>query len=91
MVGFTVGEHISIVVFPRVCRFEMVDLGQQRVCIKFCFKLGKTTPETHQMLKQAFGDNGLGQTQTCNWYKSLKNDRTSMIMMVWDGSQLASQ
>jgi hypothetical protein len=35
----------------------MADLREQRVCLKFCFKLGKTAAETHQMLKQAFGDN----------------------------------
>ncbi|PNF33099.1 hypothetical protein B7P43_G15743 [Cryptotermes secundus] len=31
----------------------------------------------HQMLKQAFGDNSLGQTQTYDWYKRFKNGRTS--------------
>ncbi|PNF18540.1 hypothetical protein B7P43_G08515 [Cryptotermes secundus] len=55
----------------------MADLRKQRVCIKFCFKLGKTTAETHQMLEQAYGDNSLGQTQTYNWYKRFKNGRTS--------------
>jgi hypothetical protein len=40
-----------------------VSVRQQRVCIKFCLQLGKTAAETHQMLKQAFGDNSLGQTQ----------------------------
>jgi hypothetical protein len=55
----------------------MADLREQRVCIKFCFKLGKTTAETHQMLKQAFGDNSLGQTQTYDWYQRFKNGRTS--------------
>jgi hypothetical protein len=64
VVGFIAGEHISIVVFLRVCSFAMADLREQRVCIKFCFKLGKTSIEMHQMLKQAFGDNNLGQTQT---------------------------
>jgi hypothetical protein len=29
------------------------------------------------MLKQAFGDNSLGQTQTCDWYKHFKNGRIS--------------
>jgi hypothetical protein len=29
------------------------------------------------MLKQAFSDNSLGQTQTCDWYKRFKNDRIS--------------
>jgi hypothetical protein len=55
----------------------MADLREQRVCIKFCFRLGKTTAETHGMLKQAFGDNSLSQTQTYNWYKRFKNGRTS--------------
>ncbi|PNF14013.1 hypothetical protein B7P43_G03567 [Cryptotermes secundus] len=54
----------------------MVDLREQHVRIKFCFKLGKTAAETHQMLKQAFGENSLGQTQTYNWYKRFKNGRT---------------
>jgi hypothetical protein len=43
---------------------------------KFCFKLGKTAAETHKMLKQAFGDNSLGQTQTYDWYKRYKNGGT---------------
>jgi hypothetical protein len=29
------------------------------------------------MLKQAFGDNSLGQTQTYDWYKHFKNGQTS--------------
>ncbi|PNF35236.1 hypothetical protein B7P43_G06872 [Cryptotermes secundus] len=55
----------------------MADLREQRVCIKFCFKLGKTAAETHQMLKQAFGDNSLGQTQAYDWYKRFKHGRMS--------------
>jgi hypothetical protein len=32
--------------------------------------------EMHQMLKQAFDDNSLGQRQTYNWYKHFKNGQT---------------
>jgi hypothetical protein len=32
----------------------MKDLEEQRVCVKFCFKLAKTFTETFQMLKQAY-------------------------------------
>jgi len=32
----------------------MADLREQRACIKFCFKLGKTATECHEMLKTAF-------------------------------------
>jgi hypothetical protein len=47
VVGFIVGERISIVVFPRVCGFAMAVMREPRVCIKFSFKLGKTAAETH--------------------------------------------
>ena len=43
---------------------KMTYVKEQRICIKFCFKLGKTASETHRMLKEAFGDNALSQTQT---------------------------
>ena len=56
----------------------MVDVKEQRVCIKFCFKLGKSAAKTHQMIKQAFGDHALGQTQTYNWFNRFKNGRTSV-------------
>jgi hypothetical protein len=51
----------------------MADLKEQRVYIKFGFKLGKTATETHQMLKQAFGDNSLSQIQIYDWYEGFKN------------------
>jgi hypothetical protein len=40
----------------------MTDLKEQWICIKCCFELGKTAPETHKMLKEVFGDNALCQT-----------------------------
>ncbi|PNF25394.1 hypothetical protein B7P43_G09783 [Cryptotermes secundus] len=55
----------------------MADLREQRFYTKFCFKLGKTAAETRQMLKQAFGDNILGQTQTYDCYKPFNNGRIS--------------
>jgi len=56
----------------------MTDMKKQRICIKFCFKLGKRASETHRMFKEEFGDNVLGQTQTCKWFKSFKNRRISV-------------
>jgi hypothetical protein len=55
----------------------MADLREQRDCIQFCFKLRKNDAETHQILRHAFGDNNLYQTQTYDWYKRFKNGRTS--------------
>jgi hypothetical protein len=43
----------------------MSDVKEQRICIKFCFKLGEMELETLKVLKEAFGDNALGLTKTC--------------------------
>jgi len=51
----------------------MTDVKEQRICIKFCFKLGKMASETHGMLKEAFGDNAVRQTQTYEWFERFKN------------------
>jgi hypothetical protein len=55
----------------------MADVKKQWICIKFCFKLGKMEAETHRILREAFGDNALLQTQTYEWFKSLKNGKMS--------------
>ena len=51
----------------------MTDVKEQRICIKFCFKLAKTASETHRLLTEAFGDNAEGQTQTYEWFIRFKN------------------
>jgi hypothetical protein len=55
----------------------MADLKGQRICVKFCFKLGKTASETNEMLKTAFGDNAMGRTQTSEWFSRFKRGETS--------------
>jgi len=55
----------------------MVDVKEQRICIKFCFKLNKTAAETHRMLKEAFGEQALSQARTSEWFKHLKDGRVS--------------
>jgi hypothetical protein len=54
------------------------DVKEQRICIKFCFALGKTASETHRMLEEAYGDNAVSQTQTYEWFKRFKNGRISV-------------
>jgi hypothetical protein len=39
-------------------------LKEQRVCIKFCQKLGKTTTEKYELLQQAFGETALNRSKT---------------------------
>ena len=43
--------------------FTMCESTEQRICIKFCFKIGKTATETYQLLQQAFGEDAMGRTQ----------------------------
>jgi hypothetical protein len=35
---------------------------EQRVCINFCVKLGKSTTETLEMLREAYGEHSLSRT-----------------------------
>jgi len=41
----------------------MCESTEQRICIKFCFKIGKTATETYQLLQQAYGEDAVGRTQ----------------------------
>jgi len=40
---------------------EMADFREQRACIKFCFKLGKTATEYYETLKTAIKDQAIGR------------------------------
>jgi hypothetical protein len=53
-------------------------LKEQRVCIKFCHKLGKTATEKYEMLQQAFGETALSRSKRFEWYSRFKNGRTSI-------------
>jgi len=46
----------------------MVDVKEEQVCIKFCFKLGRNAAKTHKILQQAFDDDVLGHTQSYDWF-----------------------
>jgi len=43
--------------------FTMCESTEQRICIKFCFKIGKTAMKTYQLLQQAYGEDAMGRTQ----------------------------
>ena len=55
----------------------MADFREQRACIKFCFKLGKTATECYEMLKTAFGEQAMGHSQTFQCFSWFKAGRTS--------------
>jgi hypothetical protein len=41
---------------------------EQRLAIEFCFKAGKSTTETLQMVKAAYGDQTLCRSNVFRWY-----------------------
>jgi histone-lysine N-methyltransferase SETMAR len=47
---------------------------EQRICVK----VGKSVPETFEMLKIAFGEEAMCRTQTYEWWKRFKEGRTSV-------------
>jgi transposase len=51
---------------------------EQRICVKFCVKVGKSVTETFEMLKIAFGEEVMCRTQTYEWWKRFKEGRTSV-------------
>ena len=73
--------HVSLCVYCISClRFSdiggMAEVDEQKVCIKFCVRLGKTGSETFEMLKQAFGDLCMSCSRTFEWFGHFKNGRT---------------
>ncbi|GFV14250.1 histone-lysine N-methyltransferase SETMAR [Trichonephila clavipes] len=50
----------------------------QRICIKFCFKLGKTGTETYEMMKTAFGDEAMSRARVFEWPRRFKEGRQSV-------------
>lgn len=55
----------------------MAEQREQRVCIKFCVKLGKSATETLDMLRQAFGDQALSRARCFQWHSRFKGGQTS--------------
>jgi hypothetical protein len=48
--------------------FAIDDKVKQRVFIKFCMKLGKSTAKTLEMLCEAFGGHFLSRTAVFEWH-----------------------
>ena len=56
----------------------MTEKQDQRICIKFCFQLGKPSSETIQMMQKAFGNECLSKIRIKEWYNCFKGGRTSV-------------
>jgi hypothetical protein len=74
---------LRIFITSCLCRFAIFffrwNSGREgAACLHQAFKLGKSAAKTHQMIKQAFGDDSLSQTQNCDWFNRFKNGQTSV-------------
>ena len=47
---------------------KMTEKQDQRICIKSCFQLGKTSSETIWMMQKAFGNECISKTRIKEWY-----------------------
>jgi len=48
---------------------------EQRICITFCFKIGKPATETYQLLHQAYSEDAMGRTQVFDWFRRFEEGR----------------
>ncbi|UYV64204.1 NLK [Cordylochernes scorpioides] len=53
----------------------MAIFEEQRICIKFCFKLRKSATETRELIKEAFGDAALSRSRTFEWFSRFLKGR----------------
>jgi len=58
--------------------FSCVSANIEMMHVKELNKLNKTAAETHQMLKEAFGEQALSQARTFEWFKHCKNGQESV-------------
>ena len=66
-------------VFVCVCVTEMGERNfEQRCAIKFCVKLGETSIESFNKLKQTYGEHALSRSPVFKWFKAFLEDRVSI-------------
>jgi transposase len=53
-------------------------LLEQRIIIKFCAKLGKSTSESLQMLTEIYGADAIKKSSVFEWHKKFKEGREDM-------------
>jgi len=70
VVGHGNNTYVYVIVI-----FTMCESTEQYICIKFCFKIGKTATETYRLLQQAYGEDAMGRTQVFDWFRWFKEGR----------------
>ena len=67
------GIHFKSV--PSCVRRKAMD---ERFNIKFCFKLGKTATETHEMLVQVYGQDAVSRKCVYDWFARFRAGKESV-------------
>jgi len=70
--------QFSQVLSSSSCEIVMSDCTEQRICLRFCFCLGKTATEAHEMLQKAFKVDALSRTQVLEWFARFKRGEMSV-------------
>ena len=70
---------------------KMTEKQDPRICIKFCFQLGKTSLETIQMMQKAFGNEYMSKTRIKEWYNRFKGGRTYVDSVSRSGRRSATK
>jgi hypothetical protein len=63
------------VLHKRVFSSRLKNELEQRINIKFCAKLGKSTNETLQMLTEAYGADAMKKLSVFEWHKRFEEGR----------------
>ena len=54
------------------------DCTERRICLRFCFRLGKTATEAHEVLQKVFKEEALSRTQVFEWFAGFKKEEMSV-------------
>ncbi|KAJ4427673.1 hypothetical protein ANN_25322 [Periplaneta americana] len=60
------------------CERKCHSAMEQRVNIKFCYKLGKTATETHGMLVQVYGEEAVSRKCVYEWFKRFRDGKETI-------------
>ncbi|GFV86352.1 protein GVQW3 [Trichonephila clavipes] len=62
--------------FNVLCSTQLFSVTiEQRIVVKFHFKLGKTATETYNLLKEVYGSECLSRARVSEWFKRFKDGR----------------
>ena len=56
----------------------MSNRTERRNCFRFCFPLGKTATEAHEMLRKVFKEEALSSTRVLEWFARFKTGEMSV-------------